>query len=55
VLQHFFSTALAAVLLAGTGPVEEPLKSGPSVGAKNNRRGFLPQFVTGPGERRCPV
>jgi hypothetical protein len=34
-----------------------PLKSGPQVGAENNRRGFFPQWVTGPsaGQRRCPV
>jgi hypothetical protein len=49
------STALAALLFGGTVQAEEPLKSGPPVGAKNNRSGFRPQFVTGPGERRCPV
>jgi hypothetical protein len=49
------SAALAALLLGGTVRAEDPLKSGPPVGAKNNRRGFVPQFVTGPGERRCPV
>jgi hypothetical protein len=49
------SAALAVVLLGGTVQAEEPLKSGPPVGAKNNRRGFFPEFVTGPGQRRCPV
>jgi hypothetical protein len=49
------SAALAIVLLGGTVQAEEPLKSGPPVGAKNNRSGFRPQFVTGPGEQRCPV
>jgi hypothetical protein len=49
------SAALAVLLLGGIVQAEDPLKSGPPVGAKNNRRGFLPQFVTGPGERRCPV
>lgn len=47
--------ALAALLLASNGLAVEPLKSGPPVGARNNRSGFRPQFVTGPGERRCPV
>lgn len=49
--------ALAVLLLAGSGSANEPLKSGPPVGAKNNRNGFYPQFVAGPGtgERRCPV
>jgi hypothetical protein len=51
------SAALAALLFAGSAPAEEPLKSGPGVGERNNRGKFLPQFVTGPftGERRCPV
>jgi hypothetical protein len=50
-------TAVAALLWAGTGLAEEPLKSGPPVGARNNRGRFMPQFVTGPftGEQRCPV
>jgi hypothetical protein len=48
---------LTVVLVAGSGLAEEPLKSGPPVGAKNNRNGFFPNFVAGPGtgERRCPV
>jgi len=51
------STALAALLLGGNVQAEEPLKSGPQAGENNNRRGFVPQFVTGPfaGQRRCPV
>lgn len=51
------SAALAALLLAGNGLAENPLRSGPPVGASNNRRGFLPQFVAGPstGQRLCPV
>jgi hypothetical protein len=50
-------TAFVALLLVGSGAAEEPLKSGPPVGARNNRGGFYPQFVAGPGtgERRCPV
>ena len=50
-------TALAVLLLAGNVLAEVPLKSGPPVGARNNRDGFYPQFVTGPyaGENRCPV
>ena len=49
--------ALVALLLASNGPAEEPLISGPAVGTRNNRGGFYPQFVAGPGtgERRCPV
>ena len=51
------SAAVAALLLANSGLAEPPLKSGPPVGAKNNRSGFVPKFVTGPtpGERLCPV
>ena len=49
--------ALAALLLAGAGLADPPLKSGPPVGARNNRTGFYPQYVAGPGtgQRRCPV
>jgi hypothetical protein len=49
--------ALAAVLLGGAVHAEDPLKSGPPVGSANDRRGFVPQYVTGPlvGQRRCPV
>jgi hypothetical protein len=48
---------LTTLLLAGAGFAEEPLKSGPPVGARNNRNGFFPEYVAGPGtgERRCPV
>jgi hypothetical protein len=50
-------TALAALLLGGHGLAADPLKSGPPVGAKNDRNGFFPQWVTGPsaGQSRCPV
>jgi hypothetical protein len=50
-------TCLAVVLLAGSAMAADELKSGPQVGAKNNRNGFYPQWVSGPGagERRCPV
>ena len=54
---HFIaSVTLTTFLFAGNGP-EEPLKSGPPVGARNNRGGFIPNLVAGPGagERRCPV
>jgi len=35
----------------------EPLRSGPPVGAANNRSGFSPKWVTGPcaGKHLCPV
>lgn len=51
------SAALVALLIAGNGLADELLKSGPQVGARNNRGAFHPQLVTGPGagERRCPV
>jgi len=49
------SAVLAAVLLGGHVQANNPLKSGPSVGARNDRSGFKPQFVTGPGQPRCPV
>ena len=51
------SAALAAVLLGGTVQAEDPLKSGPPAGSRNNRSGFYPQFVTGPlaGQNACPV
>ena len=49
--------ACAVMLLAVPAFADDPLKSGPPVGTKNNRGGFFPQLVTGPGagERRCPV
>ena len=51
------SATLAALLLAGSAPAWEPLRSGPPVGAKNNRNGFFPNHVAGPaaGQRLCPV
>jgi hypothetical protein len=49
--------AVAALLLAGNVLADNPLKSGPPVGARNNRGAFFPHLVTGPGagEQRCPV
>lgn len=49
--------ALAVFLIAGNGVAAEPLKSGPQVGAKNDRSGFWPRFVAGPsaGQTLCPV
>jgi hypothetical protein len=51
------SAALVATLLCSNVQAETPLKSGPPVGAQNDRRGFRPQFVAGPsaGQRLCPV
>lgn len=51
------AASLTALLLAGNSFAWDPLKSGPQVGARNNRGGFIPQYVAGPGagERRCPV
>ena len=47
---------LSVALLTGR-QAPDALKSGPPVGAENDRRGFYPQWVSGPGagERRCPV
>jgi hypothetical protein len=49
--------ALAACLLGSSVQAEGPLKSGPPVGADNDRSGFRPQFVAGPsaGKSLCPV
>ena len=51
------SAALGALLLASSGLAEIPLKSGPQVGERNNKRGFYPKWVAGPaaGQNRCPV
>jgi hypothetical protein len=51
------SAALAVCLFGDFVSAEGPLKSGPPVGARNNRRGFYPLWVAGQsaGERRCPV
>lgn len=45
------------LLLAAPMQADGPLQSGPPVGARNNRSGFMPQWVTGPcaNERLCPV
>ena len=50
------STALAA-LLGGSGQAMPPLKSGPPVGAPNDRSGFMPQWVAGfcANQKICPV
>jgi hypothetical protein len=57
--QHVLAgAACASLLFAGAGLADPPpLKSGPPVGARNNRTGFYPQYVAGPGtgQRRCPV
>ena len=47
----------ALLLLAGPILADNPLRSGPPVGSRNNRRGFFPQWVTGPcaGQSLCPV
>ena len=55
---RFRSTlSLAVVLLATSAIVAGDLKSGPPVGAANDRSGFRPQLVTGPsaGKSLCPV
>jgi hypothetical protein len=49
----FSSTLSMALALVAGGD----LKSGPPVGADNDRRGFKPELVAGPstGQRLCPV
>ena len=49
--------AFAFLVLAGPVQADAPLRSGPPVGAANDRGGFRPQWVTGPcaGKRLCPV
>jgi hypothetical protein len=49
--------ACALFLLAGAVHAGSPLPSGPQVGSRNNRSGFLPRWVTGPcaGKQLCPV
>jgi hypothetical protein len=49
--------ACAFLTLAGLVQADSPLRSGPPVGAANDRSGFFPQWVTGPdaGKRLCPV
>jgi hypothetical protein len=51
------SAALAALLLGGNVQAEDPLQSGPPVGAQNDRGGFRPKFIAGPsaGATLCPV
>jgi hypothetical protein len=51
------ATTLAALLLGASVRGEAPLKSGPQVGASNDRSGFRPLFVAGPsaGKNLCPV
>ena len=48
---------LAALFLGGALLADAPVKSGPPVGADNNRSGFKPQFVAGPsaGQNLCLV
>jgi hypothetical protein len=48
---------LVVVLLAGSVAAADDLKSGPPVGARNDRNGFVPRFVAGPsaGLKLCPV
>jgi hypothetical protein len=50
-------TAAVALLLGGNLLAADPLKSGPQVGAANDRSGFIPQFVAGAsaGDSMCPV
>jgi hypothetical protein len=55
--QRIFAYAAVAAILVSNVHAENPLKSGPPVGAENDRDGFRPQFVAGPstGKRLCPV
>ncbi len=53
----FAGASCAFLVLAGLVQAENPLQSGPPVGARNDRTGFFPQWLTGPcaGKRLCPV
>ena len=56
--QRFLAGAVCAFfVLAGVMHADSPLRSGPPVGARNDRDGFFPKWVTGPcaGKRLCPV
>jgi hypothetical protein len=48
---------LAALLFGGHLLAWDPIRSGPPVGAQNDRSGFRPAFIAGPtgGQRLCPV
>jgi hypothetical protein len=49
--------ACAFFLVAAVTQADNPLRSGPQVGSRNDRGGFMPKWVTGPcaGKRLCPV
>ena len=51
------TVCLLVALVGGDARVNAPLRSGPPVGASNDRDGFSPKFVAGPntGKRMCPV
>lgn len=55
--QLIAGATLAVILLGASTQGADTLKSGPPVGAANDRSGFRPQFVAGPsaGQRLCPV
>jgi hypothetical protein len=50
-------TTFAFLMITSVAFADDAVKSGPPVGARNNRGAFFPQHITGPGagERRCPV
>ena len=45
------------LFVAAALQADPPLRSGPPVGAANDRDGFTPKWITGPcaGKRLCPV
>jgi hypothetical protein len=51
------SAALTAFMMGGIGQAQVPLKSGPPVGASNDRSGFYPNWVAGfcANQHICPV
>jgi hypothetical protein len=52
------ASAAVAQEPGGKARADAPLKSGPPVGAANDRDGFRPQYVAGPGaagRSLCPV
>jgi hypothetical protein len=53
----FAVASCAFLMLGGLVQADSRLQSGPPVGARNDRTGFFPNWLTGPcaGKRLCPV
>jgi hypothetical protein len=53
----FAGVAFSLFVFVGDLIAQDALRSGPPIGAPNNRRGFSPNWVTGPcaDKQLCPV